>query len=72
MECIPLFFYIVGFRYSLRPVHLEENYLPSKCSELSEDDAEALMFSFCSNLLGYFTFDITECDNEEVFIQCGD
>ena len=67
-----VYFLIEGFRYSLRPVHLEENYLPSNCNELSEGDAEAVMMSFCSNLLLYFTFDITECADEDVFIQCGD
>lgn len=55
----------------MRPIHFDENYLPSACDELLQADMDKIRRDFCKNLLDYFTFNIMSCNPQDVEIVCG-
>lgn len=57
-----------GFRYSLRPVHLEENYLPRLCRDLSMVEVDQVKTMFCDMTRYFF---VIQCNAEDVSIHCG-
>lgn len=62
-------FVLAGFRYTLRPLHPLEFYLPVPCNALFEDqaDSDKAKTDFC-DLISFFTRE--DCDSNDVTVQC--
>lgn len=69
---VNFFFFLAGVRQSLRPLHFSENYLPTACNDLSDEEIEQIKSNFCNNILQYFTFSFDSCSTEDVVLECAD
>ena len=61
-----------GFRYTLRPLHRGEYYLPSPCPLVMQDQTQAdtVKTRFCDVLTDFVDKDQINCTTSSAFIQC--
>ncbi|XP_064403961.1 uncharacterized protein LOC135349357 [Halichondria panicea] len=59
-----------GFRYTLRPLHRAEYYLPSPCPLVTQTEADTVKTRFCDLLSDFVDKDQINCTTSNAFIQC--